>query len=71
MTLPDGFQVGVTGLDGVLAEVIALELEEESVIKDELLARISSNNYVSPSSEEGYRDALYQEYLGAKGKATS
>ncbi|MBC7334758.1 MAG: hypothetical protein H5U01_00585 [Clostridia bacterium] len=57
-----GDQVGLLGLDEILAEVRRLGLEDEDRIKDELLARIKQRNYVTPGYEPAYREALWREY---------
>ncbi|MGB9887214.1 MAG: hypothetical protein ACPLPT_07645 [Moorellales bacterium] len=58
-----GDQVGIIGLDEALAEVRSLGLADEEAIKDELLRRISTRNYIPEGDEPHYRKALYREYL--------
>ena len=62
ITLPSGGQVGIAGLDAILAEVSALHMKDELQLKDELLSRVKAHNYVSRSAENDYADALYDEY---------
>jgi hypothetical protein len=59
----DGDQVGIIGLDEALAQVKSLGLTDEESIKDELLERVRSRNYIPPGDEPHYRKALYREYL--------
>ena len=62
LTLPDGFQVGIVGLDAILAAVADLKLVDAEAIKAELLARVAVRNYVASGAETEYAQALFQEY---------
>ncbi|MBC7346909.1 MAG: hypothetical protein H5U00_05555 [Clostridia bacterium] len=59
----DGTQVGLIGLDEILAEVRSLGLTDEESIKQELLERVRRRNYVPPGDEPHYRKALWREYV--------
>lgn len=58
----NGSQVGLLGLDEALEAVKRLGLQDEEQIKGELLARVKQNNYVTPSYEPYYKEALWREY---------
>ncbi|MCL5265927.1 MAG: hypothetical protein M1343_12180 [Chloroflexi bacterium] len=60
----DGDLVGIIGMGEIVAEVKALGLKQEGEIKEELLTRVQRRNHVARGSEEGYRKALWGEYLG-------
>jgi hypothetical protein len=62
LTLPDGFQVGIAGLDAILTAVADLELVDAEAIKAELLARVAVRNYVASGAEIEYAQALFREY---------
>ena len=58
-----GFEAGLVGLDQALQNVYMSGLKSEEEIKQELLRSIRDfGNYVSPSREEDYRQALLREY---------
>ncbi len=62
LTLPDGFQVGISNFDNILKEVTELKLTDIKTIKTELLKRVKACNYVASSAENEYSTALYREY---------
>jgi len=62
ITLAGGTQVGIVGLACILEEVRALSIDDEVLLKAELLSRVKARNYVSRSAENDYADALYDEY---------
>jgi len=62
LTLPDGFQVGLSNLDNILREVADLKLTDDKAIKKELLGRIKACNYVASGAENDYSSTLLQEY---------
>ena len=62
LTLSDGSQVGIMNLDAILREVAELKLTDTQSLKNELLARVKTCNYVSSSAETDYSVALFREY---------
>jgi hypothetical protein len=62
LTLPDGFRVGIMNLDNILREVANLNLNDNQIIKNELLERVKECNYVASSAEKEYMAALFREY---------
>ena len=62
LTLPDGFRVGIANLDNILKEVADLKLNDNQTIKNELLERVKSYNYIASNAEGEYVTALFREY---------
>lgn len=62
LTLPDGFQVGIIGLNNILKEVADMKLVDAGAIKSELLKSVLVNNYIPSGSEAAYGAALFREY---------
>ena len=62
LTLPDGFQVGISNLENILKEVADLKLADNEAIKKELLKRVKIYNYVAPAADNDYSKALLKEY---------
>ena len=62
LTLPDGFQVGIINLDTILKEVAELKLTDVEAIKNELLKRVKTYNYVASGAAYDYSVALFLEY---------
>jgi hypothetical protein len=57
------FEAGLMGLDQALRNVYLSGVTGEEEIKQELLTLIRDfGNYISPSSEHDYRQALLREY---------
>ena len=48
--------------DEIIAEVSRIGLDDEKEIAKELLKRVKMYNYVAPSSEKEYADAMLYEY---------
>jgi hypothetical protein len=70
LTLPDGFRVGIVNLDNILEEVAGLNLSDTKIIKEELLKKVETQNYVPSSAKNEYKTALFREYqikFGAPG----
>ena len=65
ITLSNGVQIGIVGLDSVLFEVKSLGRTDELGIKAEMLGRVKANNYIPTNAEADYAEALYREYIGA------
>ncbi len=56
-------ETGIMGLEIALRNAHLLGIEDEELAKQELLAMIREfGNYVSPSREEDYKQALLHEY---------
>ncbi len=56
-------ETGIMGLEIALRNAYLLGLTDEEQAKQELLAMIREfGNYVSPSREEAYKEALLREY---------
>ncbi|MDH4067683.1 MAG: hypothetical protein OEU97_01950 [Dehalococcoidia bacterium] len=62
LALPDGSQVAIANLDSILKEVAHLKLVDDNAIKKELLKRVKIYNYVAPSADNEYSEALLKEY---------
>lgn len=62
LSLPDGFQVGIVGLDMILSAVADLKLVDATAIKAELLKKVAARNYIASGAETEYAQALFQEY---------
>jgi len=61
LVLPGG-EVGVVNLESILKEVADLKLADDNAIKKELLNRVKIYNYVAPSVDDEYSEALLEEY---------
>ena len=62
LTLVDGSQVGIVNLENIVKEVANLKLIDNNAIKKELLKRVKIHNYVAPSVDNEYSEALLEEY---------
>jgi hypothetical protein len=64
ITLPDGDQVGLIGLDAVLEALYEEGKQPDSSTAREMIGRLREKNYISSSStvEELYEKALLTEY---------
>ena len=57
------FESGLTGLDQALQNVYISGVSDDVQIQNELLQWIKDfGNYITPSREEAYREALLREY---------
>jgi len=56
-----GREVGINDLDGIMKEVHELDLPEEHVDR-ELLEHVKRKDYIPPSMEKDYLQALLQEF---------
>jgi hypothetical protein len=54
--------VGLTMLDDILADTIALNLSGEIAIGDELMKQVKIYNYIPKGAEPLYRAAILREY---------
>lgn len=59
----DGVNVGVSNWSSVVAEVEAMNLQDDERIADELLKRVEKSDFVPPSKKKEYRKVLLEEYL--------
>ena len=62
LTFPDGIQVGIANLEDILKEVADLRLADDEAIARELLNRVKICNYVPPTADTSYGEALLGEY---------
>ncbi len=62
LVLPGDFQVGITNLENIIKEVANLKLVDDNAVKKELLKRVKIYNYVAPSADNEYSEALLEEY---------
>ncbi len=63
-----GNMIGITQLNNIVMEVLALNIEDDDRIGEELLKRARIYNYFSPRIEADYADALWEEYRRVKQK---
>lgn len=61
LALPSG-EVGIVNLESILEAVADLKLADDNTIKKELLNRVKIYNYVAPSADSEYSEALLEEY---------
>ena len=62
LTFPDGTQVGVMGLDEILADMHAGGRQVGADTAEEIVERLSENNYVAPSFRHEYCEVVLDEY---------
>ena len=64
ITLPDGDQIGLIGLDAVMEALYKEGKLPDDETAAEIIARLREKNYIShnPSVEELYQKALLKEY---------
>jgi hypothetical protein len=62
LTLPDGAQVGIIGLDAVMEELYAEGKAANESTALEMIQRLGKKNYFSPSSHKIYADLFTVEY---------
>jgi hypothetical protein len=60
-------KVGIIGLHGALKEVEQSGLSDREAIVDRLIEILAEENYIPPSQAEGYRRAVWREFLRRKG----
>ena len=57
------FDAGIVGLDTALKNVFTSGIKDEEQVKSDLLRLVVEfGNYISPGTEDDYRDALFREY---------
>jgi hypothetical protein len=65
-------EVGLIGLDETFRIVYGLGVQDEELLKEELLAWIKKfGNYVPPSRESVYHEALLREYRRCAANASA
>lgn len=57
-----GKDIGISSLDDVMAEVEALELDDDDAITKELVARVKDRDFIPAKVEKEYAAALLAEY---------
>jgi hypothetical protein len=62
ITFPDGTQVGVMGLNEILADIYAENRQVSQETAEEIVDRLSENNYITPSFRQQYCEVLLNEY---------
>jgi hypothetical protein len=62
LTFPDGSQVGVMGLNEILSDMYAEGRQADGETAEEIVERLSENNYVTPSFKQQYCEVLIEEY---------
>ena len=62
LTFPDGSQVGVMGLNEILADMCAEGRQANAKTAEEIVERLSENNYITPSFRQQYCEVLTEEY---------
>jgi len=62
LTFPDGSQVGVMGLNEIMADMYAEDRQVSEETAEEIVERLSEGNYVTPSFRRQYREVLKNEY---------
>jgi len=57
------FDAGIVGLETALKNVFIAGVKDEEQAKADLLRFVKEfGNYISPGTEDDYRDALFREY---------
>lgn len=62
LTFPDGSQVGVMGLNEIMADMYAEDRLVSEETAEEIVERLSENNYITPSFRRQYCEVLLNEY---------
>ena len=62
LTFPDGTQAGVFGLDEIFAAAFREGRPANAETAQEMVERLSVNNYVAPSVRQQYCDLVIEEY---------
>lgn len=66
-----GFKVGIINLDEIFKSVRESEIEDEKQLKDLLLQKVKTQNYVPANMEEVYKEDLLEEYKVFTGEIES
>ncbi|MDD5206651.1 MAG: hypothetical protein PHS17_14595 [Desulfobacterales bacterium] len=59
---PDGCQIGVKGLDTIFEEAYREGKSADQSLANEMVARLSKNNYIPDSAWPEYEEAVFKEY---------
>ncbi len=62
LTLPNGAQVGIMGLDEVMEELYEEGKSADETTIADLIQRLSKKNYISPFARKTYEELLTVEY---------
>jgi hypothetical protein len=62
LTFPDGYQIGVTGLDEIFEDVHRERKAPDTETVTEIVDRLSVKNYIAPTARKRYEDLLLKEY---------
>lgn len=62
LTFPDGTQVGVMGLNEIMADMYAEGKQVNEETAEEIVERLSEENYVTPLFRKHYCDVVLNEY---------
>lgn len=62
LTLHDGTQVGIMGLNEILADIYAEGRQASADTAEEILERLAEHNYITPSFRQQYCEVLLEEY---------
>ena len=54
--------VGIIDLEEIFVGVKALGVKDDKAVKQLILEKVKARNYVPPSSEDLYREELFDEY---------
>ncbi|WP_319577987.1 hypothetical protein [uncultured Methanospirillum sp.] len=58
----NGIPTGITMLDEIIAEVKAMNLSSDQLVKDAVLKKVKVYNYVPKAAEDAYLKAILAEY---------
>jgi len=54
--------VGIVDLEKTFREIYFLEIEDEGELRERLLAKVKTNNFIPADRENLYSEALFREY---------
>jgi hypothetical protein len=62
LTLPNGAQIGIIGLDAAMEDLYKERTLADETSAAEIMRRLEGQNYFSPSSRKIYQDSILSEY---------
>ncbi len=62
-----GNRIGIVGLDEIIGEIREQGIQEDDLIKKELVQRVRKKNYIPAPAEKEYEVALLHEYRKFQG----